>query len=61
MASRNSLALYKDWRAAGRPAELHIYSKGGHGFCLRTMNLPVDTWLDRFTDWLQAEGFCPVR
>ncbi len=60
MASPNSISLYQDWQAAGKSAELHIYSKGGHGFCLRKMNLPVDTWLERFTDWLQSQGFGPA-
>jgi len=60
MASPNSLRLYAMWKAAGHPVELHIYSKGGHGFCLRKTNLPVDTWTDRFVDWLQAQGFHSV-
>ncbi len=54
MASSNSLRLYSAWHAAGRPAELHIYSKGGHGFSSRVQNLPCDTWLDRFGDWLRT-------
>lgn len=48
--------LYKKWRDAGRPAELHIYPKGGHGFALRKQNLPCDLWPDRFMDWLDREG-----
>ena len=56
MASANSLRLYNMWKTAGHPVELHIYSKGGHGFCLRKMNLPVDTWRNRLVDWLQAHG-----
>jgi hypothetical protein len=39
------------------PAELHIYSKGGHGFGLRPHGQPADTWTDRFGDWLTAQGF----
>jgi hypothetical protein len=33
-------------------AELHIYAQGGHGFGMRTQNLPSDTWIDRFGEWL---------
>ncbi len=48
--------LYKKWRNAGRPAELHIYPKGGHGFALVKQHLPVDLWPDRFMEWLDREG-----
>jgi acetyl esterase/lipase len=49
-----SIRLYSAWQAAGRSAELHIYAKGGHGFGLNVHNLPVDSWTDRFYDWLQV-------
>jgi len=48
--------LYSAWQAAGRSAELHIYSKGGHGFGMRKQGLPADQWIDRFGDWLQVQG-----
>ncbi len=47
------------WRAADHPAELAIYGKGGHGFGMRTLNLPSDRWIERFAEWLKAEGFLP--
>ena len=34
-----------------------MYVKGGHGFGMRTQNIPTDTWIDRFGDWLDVEGF----
>lgn len=49
--------LYKAWRAAGKPAEIHIYSKGGHGFGMSKNGLPVDTWIERLYEWMQASGF----
>lgn len=52
-----SLSIYKKWVEAGQPAELHIYEKGGHGFGMRKQNLPVDTWYERFGDWLNFQGF----
>jgi acetyl esterase/lipase len=52
----HSIELYNKWIAAGKPAELHMYAKGGHGFGMRRQNLPSDTWIDRFGDWLEAEG-----
>ena len=53
----DSIALYQKWVDAHKSAELHMYAKGGHGFGMRKHNIPTDHWIDRFTDWLQLEGF----
>jgi acetyl esterase/lipase len=45
--------LYTAWMNAKKEAELHMYLKGGHGFGMRKQNLPTDTWIERFGDWLQ--------
>jgi acetyl esterase/lipase/lysophospholipase L1-like esterase len=52
-----SVALYNAWITAGHSAELHIYSKGSHGFGMRTQGLVTDTWTDRLADWLDQQGF----
>jgi acetyl esterase/lipase len=52
-----SVFLYEKWIAAQKSAELHIYSKGGHGFGMRKQNLPVDHWIDRFADWMALQGW----
>jgi acetyl esterase/lipase len=52
----HSVALYKDWTAAKKPAELHLYAKGGHGFGMRKQNLPTDRWIELFADWLDVQG-----
>ncbi len=49
--------LYADWSNADRPAELHIFSKGGHGFGMVRQGLPVDRWIDLLADWLADQGF----
>jgi dienelactone hydrolase len=49
--------LYKAWKAAGKQAEIHLYSKGGHGFGMTKKGLPVDTWIERLYDWMKASGF----
>lgn len=54
--SSGSANLYLAWRAAGRPAELHIYARGGHGFGMKRQNLPSDDWIDRFGAWLAVNG-----
>lgn len=53
----DSVALYEKWTSAHKPAELHMYEKGGHGFGMRKQNLPTDHWIDRFSDWLELQGF----
>jgi acetyl esterase/lipase len=53
----DSVALYERWTDAHKSAELHMYAKGGHGFGMRTHNLPTDHWIDRFAEWLELEGF----
>ena len=55
-----SAKLYSEWRSADKPAELHIYSKGGHGFGMNKRGLPVDSWIERFGDWLGAQGLLKV-
>ena len=52
----HSVALYNDWVAANKPAELHMFSKGGHGFGMRKQNSPSDRWIERFGDWLELQG-----
>lgn len=52
----HSISLYSKWVEAERPAELHLYSRGGHGFGMRTQDLPSDTWIERFADWLAQQG-----
>jgi acetyl esterase/lipase len=61
VAAGSSVTLYSAWKAAGRPVELHIYSQGGHGFGMRKQGLPVDGWIERFDEWLQAQGLKEVR
>src|SRR5258707_1326046 len=44
--------LYADWSSADRPASLHIFTRGGHGFGVGMRGLPVDRWIDLLGDWL---------
>jgi endo-1,4-beta-xylanase len=49
---------YLRFKRAGVPAELHIYSTGGHGFGLRAKNSrPVGAWITRFDEWMVDSGF----
>ncbi len=61
MAWRAGMLLHSAWKAVKRPFELHIYAQGEHGFGMRKLNLPVDTWIERFYDWLKGMGFLPAQ
>jgi len=39
------------------PAELHIYTRGGHGYGLRPSDHPVSTWHHRLEGWLGSQGW----
>jgi acetyl esterase/lipase len=56
LAAESCLKLYSSWKAAGHPAELHIYAAGGHGFGMRKQNLPCDNWIERLGDWLRQQN-----
>jgi acetyl esterase/lipase len=49
--------LYEEWRNADKPVELHIFTKGRHGFGMLKQNLPTDSWIDLLRNWLDAQGF----
>lgn len=44
--------LHADWSDADRSSELHVYAKGGHGFGMVPLGLPVDGWRDVFLTWM---------
>ncbi|HEY4310267.1 MAG TPA: alpha/beta hydrolase [Pirellulales bacterium] len=52
----DSVELYSKWLAAKKPAELHMYAKGGHGFGMKTQKLPSDHWIEIFGQWLDGQG-----
>ncbi len=53
---QNSLILAGKLKEAGVPAELHIYSEGGHGYGLRPTDQPVTSWPARCEEWLRSSG-----
>jgi acetyl esterase/lipase len=49
--------LYVAMKKAGAQAELHVYTKVGHGFGVRaTTKGPVAEWPQRFYEWMDARG-----
>ena len=57
--AENSILYYMGLRAAGVPAELHIYEKGPHGFGLAPKDPILSTWTDRCIDWMRVRGIIP--
>ena len=52
---RNSIEMYLAMKKYGVPAEMHIYSKGGHGFGMKKTGLPVNEWPGLFINWLKSQ------
>ena len=48
------LALFSAWKAAGKPAEIHVYDGISAGFGMTKRGHPVDEWTDRLHEWLVA-------
>jgi acetyl esterase/lipase len=57
LPATNSVEIFQRWTKARRPAELHIYEKGGHGFGFRRHHLPVDNWPTSLEAWLGSHGY----
>lgn len=53
LTAEHSVRFYLALKKAGVSAELHVYSKGGHGFGILNRDLPVSAWPLRFEQWLR--------
>lgn len=56
-SASGSALLYLEYKKLNLPSELHIYSKGGHGFGMKVNGVPSDAWTQRVGEWLQAMGW----
>ncbi|WP_027064408.1 alpha/beta hydrolase [Maribacter sp. Hel_I_7] len=54
--AKPSTDLYAAWLTNGKNTGMHIYSKGGHGFGMKTQNLASDDWISQFHKWAITEG-----
>lgn len=61
MRGAQSALLFVELKKAGVPAELHVYTQGGHGYGIRASDRPVTTWHHRLGDWLRSQGFLKRR
>jgi acetyl esterase/lipase len=61
LGADRSATFYLALKKAGVPAELHIYTKGGHRFGMRDSHLPVSKWPERLEEWMTERGFLRPR
>nr|NLD40574.1 alpha/beta hydrolase [Actinomycetales bacterium] len=52
--TESTLGVYRAWLAAGAPAELHAYERGGHGFGLEERGTPTDRWFADLVAWMRG-------
>jgi len=50
------MGIIKSWIAAKRPAELHLFEQGGHGFGMYPKETTSTGWFDEFVRWLGMHG-----
>ncbi len=55
------IALFQVWKAAGKPAEMHVYDGVSGGFGLSDRGRPVDGWIDRAYEWMVARKITDRR
>jgi BD-FAE protein len=59
--ARQTVEFFDSLFKVGVPADLHIYSHGGHGGGIRNRDgIPFGTWHVRFQDWLKDLGMLKI-
>lgn len=53
--------LYLEYKKRDLPAELHIHTKGGHGFGMRPAGHPINAWPQRCAEWMQSLGYLETK
>lgn len=56
VAPLSAVRLYEAWHNAGKPAELHVFGNGAHGFGMGDNGLLSDPWSQLLGNWLGARG-----
>jgi acetyl esterase/lipase len=51
--------LYLEYKKQNIPAEIHLFTQGGHGFGMRKDGKPANAWPQRCADWMGAMGWLP--
>lgn len=53
----NAASFYVELKKTNVPAELHVFSRGGHGYGLRPSENAVSQWPKLCEAWLRAQGY----
>ncbi len=59
--ANGGIGLIDSWRAAKKPAELHLYEQGGHGFGMYPKETTSTGWFNAFVSWLTMHGMLKPR
>lgn len=59
--SLNCTVLYSALTKENVPAEIHLFTRGGHGYGLRPTEEPVTRWAQLAEQWLKSMGFTQER
>jgi acetyl esterase/lipase len=57
----NSIRMFLALKSGGVPAEVHVYSTGGHGFGLRPNDRNNSTWPKSCEGWLRSQSLLEKR
>ena len=55
-----STLLYLEYKKHDIPCELHLFTKGGHGFGMRDNKQPINAWPKRCEEWMADMGWLPT-
>jgi acetyl esterase/lipase len=55
--TENVIYMFLALKKAGVPAEMHIFTEGGHGYGIRPSSAPHATWPARLQDWMNYRGY----
>jgi acetyl esterase/lipase len=58
--STAATVLYLEYKKHNVPCELHLFTKGGHGFGMRDNKQPVNQWPKRCEEWMAEMGWLPT-
>ncbi len=51
-----STLLYLEYKKHRIPCEIHLFTKGGHGFGMRKAGNPINDWPARCSEWMHSMG-----